>query len=80
MDAKMIAYLKETERKEMKKQMISYLQSTMDNFKKEESRWGMEDRVVLAKLDAMIACKEMVENLIGEPVNLGVDGKVTVGF
>ena len=32
------------------------------------------------KLDAMIACKEMVESLIEEPVNLGLDGKVTIGF
>ena len=28
----------------------------------------------------MIACKNMVECLIGEPVNLQKDGKVTVGF
>lgn len=64
----------------MKEQMIAYLQGMMDNFKKEEERWGMNDRVVLEKLDRMIACKEMVEALIGEPVNLGVNGKVTVGF
>ena len=64
----------------MKEQMIGYLQSMMDNFKKEEARYGIEDRMVLKKLDDMIACKEMVEALIGEPVNLGIDGKVTVGF
>lgn len=64
----------------MKEQMIGYLQSMMNNFKKEEARYGIEDRVVLKKLDDMIACKEMVEALIGEPVNLGIDGKVTVGF
>ena len=64
----------------MKEQMIKYLQSQMDDFKKEEARFGKEDRVVLEKLDAMIACKEMVESLIGEPVNLQLDGKVTVGF
>ena len=80
MDAKMIAYFKEDERKAMKKQMIAYLQSMMDNFKKEEARWGIDNSGVIEKLDAMIACKEMVETLLGEPVNLGVDGKVTVGF
>lgn len=63
-----------------KEQMIGYLQSMMDNFKKEEERFGIEDRYVQKKLDAMIACKEMVEALICEPVNLQLDGKVTVGF
>ena len=80
MDAKMIAWLKETERKEMKKQMIAYLQSMMDEFKKDEARYGIEDELVESKLDAMIACKEMVEALLQEPVNLGVNGIVTVGF
>ena len=64
----------------MKEQMITYLQSQMDDFKKEEARYGIEDRMVQKKLDAMIACKEMAEALIGEPVNLGLDGKVTIGF
>lgn len=64
----------------MKEQMINYLQSMMDDFKKEEARFGSEDRIVNKKLDAMIACKEMVEALIGEPVNLQFDGRVTVGF
>ena len=64
----------------MKEQMITYLQSMMDDFKKEEAKYGIEDRTLLKKLDNMIACKEMVEALIGEPVNLGINGKVTVGF
>lgn len=64
----------------MKEQMIKYLQSMMDDFKKEEAQFGSEDRIVNKKLDAMIACKEMVETLIGEPVNLQFDGRVTVGF
>ena len=63
-----------------KTQMINYLQSRMDHFKKLESRYGIEDEYVQEKLDEMIACKEMVEALINEPVNLGLDGKVTVGF
>ena len=65
---------------EMKEMMISYLQSMMDSFKAEEQKWGIEDRLVQKKLDAMIACNEMAEALSGEPVGLGVDGKVRVGF
>lgn len=64
----------------MREQMINYLQSMMNDFKKEEAKYGITDRIVMKKLDAMIACKEMTEALIGEPVNLGLDGKVTVGF
>ena len=64
----------------MREQMINYLQSMMNDFKKEEAKYGITDRIVMKKLDAMIACKEMTEALIGEPVNLGIDGKVTVGF
>lgn len=62
------------------KALLNYLQSQMDDFKKEEARYGIKDRVVQEKLDAMIACKEMVEALIEMPVNLQLDGKVTVGF
>ena len=62
------------------KALLNYLQSQMDDFKKEEARYGINDRVVQEKLDAMIACKEMVEALIEMPVNLQLDGKVTVGF
>ena len=60
--------------------LIAYLQSQMDDFQEELKRYGFEDRVVKSKLDAMIACKEMVEALIRELVNLQKDGKVTVGF
>lgn len=61
-------------------EMINYLQSMMDDFLKEKEQFGSEDRIVKKKMDAMIACKEMVEALIGMPVNLQMDGKVTVGF
>ena len=63
-----------------KDQMLAYLKSQMDDFKREERRYGIGNRIVMGKLDAMIACKEMVEALIGEPVNLRQDGTVTVGF
>lgn len=69
-----------TERTFKKEDLLRYLQSQMDDFKRWEEKFGIEDRIVEHKLDAMIACKEMVESLICEPVNLQLDGKVTVGF
>lgn len=63
-----------------KEMLIGYLQSQMNDFKKDEAKYGLDDRFTLAKLDAMIACKEMVESLIGEPVNLLSNGKVTTGL
>ena len=63
-----------------KEDMLRYLQGMMDDFMKERARFGPGDRVVEEKLGAMIACKEMVEALIHEPVNLQKDGTVTVGF
>ena len=62
------------------KTMLAYLQSMLDDYMVEEKRWGPEDRVVGSKLRGMCACKDMVEALIGIPVNLQKDGKVTVGF
>lgn len=63
-----------------KEDIIRYLQSQMDDFKKDEARFGIEERGTQHKLDAMIACKEMAEALIQEPVNLRTDGRVTIGF
>lgn len=60
--------------------MINYLQSQVNDFEENLKKYGTRDRIVIKKMDAMIACKEMVESLIGEPVNLGKDGKVTIGF
>ena len=60
--------------------MINYLQAKMDKFKALEARYGFEDREVQQLLDEMIACKEMVEAIIEQPVNLQQNGKVTVGF
>ena len=74
-------WIKEPEKKDFSKdQLIAYLQSQMNDYKKEECRYGIGNMIVMNKLDAMIACKEMVETLIGEPVNLGHDGTVTIGF
>lgn len=64
----------------MKEKMIEYLQQMLDKFNDEMERYGKYDRMVEKRFDDMIACKEMVEALIEEPVNLQKDGKVTVGF
>lgn len=61
------------------KDLLTYLQSQMDDFKESEKEFGF-DRVTRDKMHAMIACKEMVEALIQYPVNLRKDGKVTLGF
>lgn len=63
-----------------KEQMINYLQQMMDRVQADIKRYGADDRMVDHRIDAMIACKEMVEAFIMEPVNLQKDGKVTVGF
>lgn len=62
--------------------LIQYLQGQMDEFKKLEKEYGFgrETKYGRDVLMGMIACKEMVEALIGYPVNLQKDGKVTVGF
>lgn len=60
-------------------QMIAYLQSKMDEVKRMEHK-GYPQVVIESAIDEMIACKEMVEALIMEPVNLQQDGRVIVGF
>ena len=59
--------------------LLKYLQSQMDDFQKDLERYGF-DEYVEEKMDAMIACKEMAEAIIGKPVNLRKDGKVTIGL
>lgn len=61
-------------------QMLGYLQSMMNDWQEEKARYGSDDRIVRKKMQAMIDCKNMVECLIQMPVNLQIDGKVTVGF
>lgn len=63
-----------------KSQMLAYLQAKLTKFQEEAEKYGMEDRMVEKLFDEMIACKEMVEALMCEPVNLQMDGKVTIGF
>lgn len=62
------------------KQMLDYLQAKLTKFQKQEAKYGMDNILVCKMFDDMIACKEMVEVLIQKPVNLQLDGIVTVGF
>ena len=63
----------------MKQVFVTYLQSQMDDFQTDLKKYGKKDRIVTKKCDAMIACKEMAEAILREPVNLGIDGIVTIG-
>ena len=60
--------------------MINYLQQMMDKVQEEIKKYGKDNRMVEKRINDMIACKEMVEAFICEPVTVGLDGKVTVGF
>lgn len=61
------------------KNMIAYLQEGLTRWKEEEKKFPDDERT-WKHLDRLIAQKEMVEALIGEPVNLQKDGRVTVGM
>ena len=77
---------------EHEERMVEYLQSMMDHYQywnreyhwEEKAKDGTlderEQKLMHDELIRMIACKEMVENLIGLPVNLKKDGRVTVGY
>ena len=60
--------------------MIAFLQDGLTRFMEEEKQFGMDDHGVRMHFSWLIGQKEMVECLIGQPVNLQKDGKVTVGF
>lgn len=61
-------------------QMLNYLQTFLNAWLVDKATYGMEDWIVKKDMDRLLACKSMVETLIGQPVNLTLDGTVTVGF
>lgn len=63
-----------------KDRMLRHLQALLTEYRAEAAKYGHDDRTVERKRMEMIGCKEMAEALIGLPVNLGLDGNVTVGF
>lgn len=60
--------------------MINYLEAHLKDMLNELERFGSEDRIVKKKVDAVIANKDMIEALIGMPVNLKMNGEVSIGF
>lgn len=63
-----------------KEMMINYLQEMLTKYKRVEEKYGVHNEYTNELFNDMIACKEMAEALIQEPVNLGKDGVVRVGF
>ena len=63
-----------------KQQMIDYLQMFLTAWLEDKEKYGIEDRTVKKDMDRLVGCKCMVETLIGEPVNLGLNGTVTLGY
>ena len=60
--------------------ILNHLQTRWTDALAEGKRWGTEDRVYQRKVEWCIGMKELVEELIGAPVNLQLDGQVTTGF
>ena len=61
-------------------QMLNYLQMFLDAWLDDKEKYGMDDRTVKKDMDRLLGCKCMVETLIGQPVNLMMNGTVTVGL
>lgn len=64
----------------MEEKMLSYLQERLTMLKLDMDVYGDNDRIVRKDMDALIACKVMAEAVIGKPINLRMDGRVTVGI
>ena len=62
------------------KYILEYLQSMLSDFFRGRETFGADDRVVQNKMHELLACKTMAENLLGVPINLQKDDKVTIGF
>ena len=59
--------------------ILNALQGRWTDALSEGERWGKDDRVYKRKVDWCIGMKELVEELICCPVNLQLDGLVTIG-
>lgn len=60
--------------------ILNRLQARWTNALEEGKKWGPDDRVYQRKVEWCIGMKELVEELLGTPVNLQLDGLVTTGF
>ena len=63
-----------------KEMLINYVQNMLTRYKLFEDKYGIHNEYTEELFNDMIACKEMAEAIIQEPVNLGKDGVVRVGF
>lgn len=59
--------------------MIEYLQMWLTNLVEDIKAYGEDDMQVQKEIERICACKSMVETLICIPVNLQMNGIVTVG-
>lgn len=60
--------------------MLDYIQELFTDWLADREKYGPDDRIVDHVFHQLIGMKTMVEILIGTPVNLQKDGKVTTGF
>lgn len=72
--------MEEINRSVAAQEMISYLQMFLEAWLADKEKYGMDDTFVKKDMDRMLACKSMVETLIGVPVNMTMDGTVTIGY
>lgn len=61
------------------KDLLAYIQDLFTEYLEDRERYGNNPREE-HRLQQLLGMKDMVENLIGEPVNLRKDGRVTTGF
>ena len=63
-----------------KQALVDYVGSYFQYWLEEKEKFGADDRIVKDDMKKMLAMRAMAENLIGVPINLGLDGKMTLGF
>lgn len=64
----------------MPETILQHLQARYTDALEEGKKYGQDDRVYRRKIEQCIGMKELVEELLGVPVNLQRDGRVTAGF
>lgn len=64
----------------MPETILQHLQARYTDALEEGKKYGQDDRVYRRKIEQCIGMKELVEELLGVPVNLLRDGRVTAGF
>jgi len=60
--------------------LLHYVWWRFQEWKEEVETFGRDDPYVKEHLHGLLDMRIMAENLIGEPINLGLDGRMTYGF